>query len=146
RCEPITRMICGGAPFGVVNSGPIPNSPCSQLNFCYTRALLDESDAVRYRKLSGLPRLSSAASNHEGFMKFSTQRPYIWLFGLLAVVGLVGDQASKYVVFAKLYPPETKYTIIPGLFELKTSYLPISDPGDEPLSFLRTLSGDRLPH
>jgi signal peptidase II len=79
-------------------------------------------------------------------MKFSTQRPYIWLFGLLAVVGLVGDQASKYVVFAKLYPPETIYAIIPGLFELKTSYLPKSDPGDGPLSSLRTLSGDRLPH
>jgi signal peptidase II len=79
-------------------------------------------------------------------MKFSTQRPYLWLFGLLAVVGLVADQASKYVVFAKLYPPETSYPIIAGLFELRTSYLPTLDPGDEPLSFLRTLSGERLPH
>ena len=79
-------------------------------------------------------------------MKFSTQRPYIWLFGLLAVVSLVADQASKYVVFAKLYPPEMNLPIIPGLFELKTSYLLNTDPGNEPLSFLRTLSGDRLPH
>src|SRR5712692_3950839 len=91
------------------NSGPTPNSPCSQVNFCYTRGLLDGSGAVRYRKLSGLPRLPN-----EGFMKFSTQRPYLWLFGILAIVGLVADQASKYVVFAKLYPPETHYPIISG--------------------------------
>jgi signal peptidase II len=83
-------------------------------------------------------------------MKFSTERPYLWLFAVLAIVGLCADQASKYVVFAKLYPGEQEWemkaTVIPGLFELHTGYTKIDDPGNEPLSFLRTVSGERLPH
>ncbi|MSQ93240.1 MAG: signal peptidase II [Gemmataceae bacterium] len=80
-------------------------------------------------------------------MQESTKRPFLWLFATLAVVGLVADQASKYVVFAKLYPAdtewETKVEVIPGYFELRTAYTHQRDPGDDVLSFLRT---DRLPH
>jgi lipoprotein signal peptidase len=83
-------------------------------------------------------------------MKFSTERPYLWLFTVLALVGLGADQASKYVVFAKLYPgeheSETIATVIPVLFDLRTGYTFKHDGGNAPLSFLRTLSGERLPH
>lgn len=77
----------------------------------------------------------------------ATKRPYLWLFATLATVGLIADQASKYVVFAKLYPSEneweTKAEVIPGYFELRTAYTYKHDSGDGLLSFLRT---DRLPH
>ena len=84
-------------------------------------------------------------------MSFSSQRPYLWLVGVLAVVGLVADLASKYVVFTKLYPSEptqevTSAAIVPSYFELRTGYSDSRDPGDEPLSFLRTIAGERLPH
>ena len=84
-------------------------------------------------------------------MKFPTQRPYLWLFALLAVVGFGADQASKYVVFAKLYPVDDRehtcdFHVIPDAFSLRTNYTWDVDPGDQPLSFLRTISGVRLPH
>ena len=44
-------------------------------------------------------------------MKFSMERPYLWLFAILALVGLAADQASKYVVFARLYPAEAYVTL-----------------------------------
>ena len=84
-------------------------------------------------------------------MKFSTERPYLWLFAILAVVGLAADQASKYVVFAKLYPDAPgdqtiPLDVIPSYFALQTNYTHDQDAGDLPLSFLRTIGGDRLPH
>lgn len=82
-------------------------------------------------------------------MNPSTTRPYIWLFGILAVVGLVADQTSKYVVFAKLYPADTEtevvVPVIDGLFSLRTMHTHKSDSGDEILSSLRTIGGARLP-
>ena len=82
-------------------------------------------------------------------MEIPTERRYLWLFAILAVVGLVADQATKYVVFAKVYPEEThpyaKVSVIPGLFDLRTSYSFEEDAGDQ-LSFLRTLSGTRIPY
>src|SRR5262245_34262972 len=85
----------------------------------------------------------------EGDMKISTERPYLWLFALLAVVGLAADQVSKYVVFTKLYPDdlqrETVVPVIPNYFSLRTIYSVVVDLGDEPLSPLRTISGERLP-
>src|SRR5277367_4291792 len=81
-----------------------PNSPCSDSWLWGMSPLLDAPRRLRYRTLSGLPCLPSLT--HEGLMKFSTDRPYLLLFGLLAFVGLVADQASKYVVFAKLYPDD----------------------------------------
>lgn len=83
-------------------------------------------------------------------MKFTTDRPYFWLFATLAAVGLIADQASKYVVFAKLYPAEhaweSRAIVIADWFDLRTAYTFKRDAGDEPLSFLRTISGERLPH
>lgn len=84
-------------------------------------------------------------------MKLSTERSYLLLFAILAVVGLVADQTSKYVVFAKLYPDHpgdqtVPFEVIPNYFSLQTNYTAKHDPGDLPLSFLRTIGGDRLPH
>ena len=83
-------------------------------------------------------------------MNFLKDRPYYWLFGLLAIVGLATDQASKYIVFAKLYPNDTEIVtsseVIPGAFSLRTNYTFEKEPVDHPLSFLRTVSGERLPH
>lgn len=83
-------------------------------------------------------------------MNAATTRPYLWLFGILAIVGLVADQTSKYVVFTKLYPAEAESeTVVPvihGLFSLRTMYTFTVDPGDQTLSRLRTVSGERLPH
>lgn len=84
-------------------------------------------------------------------MKFSTERPYLWLFALLAFVGLAADQASKYVVFARLRPDQPgdqtiPSEIIPGYFSLQTNFTGELDPGDTTFSFLRTISGERLPH
>jgi signal peptidase II len=89
-------------------------------------------------------------------MKFSTERPYFWLFALLAVVGLTADQASKYVIFTRLYAEDftaPSIVVIPGHFHLRVSHMHVKpdgtpylirDPGDR-LSFLRTISGECLP-
>ncbi len=83
-------------------------------------------------------------------MRFTAERPYFWLFAILAIVGLAADQASKYVVFARLYPAdnvwESRYTVIPDLFDLRTAYVFKKHAADEPLAFLRTVSGERVPH
>lgn len=78
-------------------------------------------------------------------MNVASKRPYLWLVCLMALVGLAADQASKYVVFAQLYPGNHPQEIVPGNFELRTGYTDKVDPGDQPLSFLRTISGERLP-
>ncbi|MBI1830716.1 MAG: signal peptidase II [Planctomycetes bacterium] len=80
----------------------------------------------------------------------TTERPYFCLFATLAIVGLIADQASKYVVFAQVHPVDARasrgvYPVIPGLFDLETRYEFDEDPGDQPLSFLRTISSRRLP-
>jgi len=84
-------------------------------------------------------------------MSFLKDRPYYWLFGILALVGFVTDQASKYVVFARLYPADDReqtcdFIVIPDAFSLRTNYTYDIDEGDQPLSMLRTVSGARLPH
>jgi lipoprotein signal peptidase len=78
-------------------------------------------------------------------MNAACKRPYLWLVGLMALVGLAADQASKYVVFTQLYPGG-HHEIVAGNFELRAAYTHVVDPGDQPLSFLRTISGERLPH
>ncbi len=91
-------------------------------------------------------------------MKFSTERPYLWLFAILAVVGFCADQASKYAVFAHLYSEEIAgappVIVIPGAFHLRANYVHVKadgapylerDPGDRPLSRLATISGVCLP-
>jgi lipoprotein signal peptidase len=113
-------------------------------------ALLDALRTRRYRILSGLPYLPSRCLKHEGFMNLPTERPYYWLFALLALVGLAADQASKYVVFAKLYPGDreglTQLDVIPNYFALRTAYTGAQFPDNEWQSPLRTLSGPRVPH
>ena len=83
-------------------------------------------------------------------MKLPTERRFYWLFAILAVVGLVADLSSKYVVFAKLYPVDgerlTQLDVIPGCFALRTFYNFESFPADDRLAPLRTLSGPRIPH
>lgn len=79
-------------------------------------------------------------------MKVTTDRPYFWLFATLALVGFATDQASKYVVFARLYPPDRHEVIVPELFELRTAYDSEKFSGDGPLAFLRTISGECIPH
>ena len=83
-------------------------------------------------------------------MKFLKDRPYYLLFVVLAGIGFVGDQASKYIVFAKLYPSGTdrisQFDVIPGYFALRTFYLEKSFDSSEPFLFLRTVSGERIPH
>lgn len=83
-------------------------------------------------------------------MQESTPRRFLWLFACLATVGLISDQVSKYVVFAKLYPAdtewETRVTVIPGCFDLRTGYYPNRHVQEGPFAFLRTISGERVPH
>ena len=83
-------------------------------------------------------------------MTCCSQRPYLWLFAILGVVGFVTDQTTKYIVFAKLYPDERSdhqaQDIIPGYFELRTNFTLEDDASDGHLSFLRTLGGTRVPH
>ncbi len=79
-------------------------------------------------------------------MNVASKRPYLWLVGVMAFVGLAADQASKYIVFAQLYPGNHSYEVIPGNFELRAGYTSDEDKGDGPLSFLRTISGKRSPH
>jgi signal peptidase II len=95
-------------------------------------------------------------------MNPTTGRRYLWLFALLAVIGLAADQASKYIVFAHLYSEEIdvpSIVVIGDCFHLQASHAHykkvekiehpiryvIRDPGDQPLSFLRTISGECQP-
>lgn len=72
---------------------------------------------------------------------------YLWLVALMAAIGFVADQASKYVVFAQLATGDHQQEVIPGHFELRVAYTDKDDQGDVPvLSFLRTISSQRLPH
>src|SRR6266446_2622158 len=101
------------------------------------------------RPLSYIHWLASLAEAGytRAIMTCCSQRPYLWLFALLAGLGFAADQASKYVVFAKLYPDERSdheaQVVISGLFDLRTNYTLVDDAGDRPLSFLRTLGGTR---
>jgi lipoprotein signal peptidase len=92
-------------------------------------------------------------------MQPKSQRPYLTLFVVLAALGFVADQASKYGIFTYLYTEELRpdpphLSIVPGVFRLEASHTHMNkdwtmtvhrDPGG-PLSFLRTLSGECLPH
>ncbi len=86
-------------------------------------------------------------------------RSYVWLFALLAVGGFVADQAAKYGIFAYLYSEDIRLdtphiTIVQDVLQLEASHIHVRarrpclerDPGDQPLSPLRTVSGPCLPH
>jgi len=55
-------------------------------------------------------------------MKVAAERSYIWLFWVLAIVGITADQASKYGIFAWLYSdgqPREEQVVL-GVFPLVT--------------------------
>ena len=67
-------------------------------------------------------------------MKVVAERSYIWLFWVLAIVGVTADQASKYGIFAWLYsdgePREEK--VVLGVFPLVTEIKHRSSQSREP--------------
>jgi lipoprotein signal peptidase len=65
----------------------------------------------------------------------------------LALVGLLLDQTSKYLVFHWQYNDGQggQYTVVPGVFELLAQFDPHRESGSSVLHSLRTLSGDTLP-
>ncbi len=78
----------------------------------------------------------------------SSAKSYRWLFWSLAVIGLVADQTSKYVVFHQLYEgPASKgeVDIVPGVFKLLAQYTGERDTSEGLLHSLRTISSDVLP-
>src|SRR6266446_10560397 len=90
-------------------------------------------------------------------MQVSAGRTYRRLFLILALFGFLIDQGSKYGVFAYLYNGgrggQIKVLYQPdehgqpsGIsFVIQAEYEQFRDPGDEPLSFLRTISGEHMP-
>src|SRR6266403_1897125 len=84
-------------------------------------------------------------------MTNQTTRPYRWLFWALALIGFCVDQASKYQVFASLYPESPRsqgnaYFLIPGVFCLDAQFTAHHETGDDFLAQLRNWSGERQPH
>jgi len=84
-------------------------------------------------------------------MSFLKDRPYYVMFAILALVGFVADQASKYIVFAKLYPASDNeyscdYVLIPDAFNLHTNYTNRDHQPDHHFYSLQTISGVRVPH
>ena len=107
-------------------------------------------------------------------MKPATTRSYLWLFWVLAVLGLVADQTSKYGIFAWLYSdgkpheeevvggftlvshhrpdpqPREPYAtrelkLVPGTFDIVASHTDQREDGSGLLATLRTVSGPNLP-
>jgi signal peptidase II len=84
-------------------------------------------------------------------------RTYRRLFLVLGLLGFLVDQGSKYGIFAYLYNDGKGGEIkvlhkvdedgkpIGVSFVIEAKYDGRSDPGDQPLSFLRTISGKYLP-
>lgn len=75
------------------------------------------------------------------------KRSYVWLFWLLACIGLIADQASKYAIFATLYRGPGLNDIqplIPGAFRLTADYSADAVP-DTWLKPLREVSGGHMP-
>lgn len=74
-------------------------------------------------------------------------RTYRRLFLVLALVGFFADQVSKYGVFAALYNEGNggQVEVIHDLFLIEAKYTTTKDPGNLPLSWLRTISGEVLP-
>src|SRR5207248_1797980 len=59
---------------------------------------------VHFPRLPAPPGSSIAGLDGNGtIMKAVAERSYIWLFWVLAIVGVTTDQASKYGIFAWLY-------------------------------------------
>jgi lipoprotein signal peptidase len=104
-------------------------------------------------------------------MKAHAARSYLWLFWLLAAVGLAADQASKYGIFHWLYadgtpqqdetflgaftivthvPPQApqatrEVKLLPGTFDVVASHTLSAAEGGGWLGALRTVSGENQP-
>jgi lipoprotein signal peptidase len=86
-----------------------------------------------------------------------TERSYRWLFWGLAIVGLLADQASKYLVFHLLYETNQQSersqkvvteAIIPDLFGLRVTYDNSSEGKKQPSwrSGLQGIGSEELPY
>jgi len=75
------------------------------------------------------------------------ERSYRRLLWSLALLGLVLDQASKYLVFRSLYNDGQggDSPLIPGAFDLLAQFNGQVDKGDTALSPLRTWGGEMMP-
>src|SRR5581483_1072774 len=96
---------------------------------------LDATRTAGYRETSGVARSAPTAGPcpiQQDPMTSAAPRSYVWLFWLLAVVGLVTDQVSKYGTLALLYQNETyrhaaiphtwNVPLLPGAFDLQIHY------------------------
>lgn len=109
-------------------------------------------------------------------MKSLADRSHVWLFWLLAVVGLAADQGSKYSIFAWLYSDGTpcademvlgstivtsvkvsgaaprdpygtrELKLAPGIFDIVASHTQQVNEGIGPIAILREVSGEHLPY
>jgi signal peptidase II len=109
-------------------------------------------------------------------MKAPADRSYVWLFWLLATIGLAADQASKYGIFAWLYNDGTpreqevflgslaivsrvepnaasrdpyatrELKLVPGYFDIVASHTRDPHLPDEAGAALRTVSGPNRPY
>jgi lipoprotein signal peptidase len=109
-------------------------------------------------------------------MKALADRSHVWLFWLLAVVGLAADQGSKYGIFAWLYndgtpcadeavlgstivtsvkasgaAPRDPYgtrelKLVPGFFDIVASHTQQVNEESGPIAILREVSGEHLPY
>src|SRR5260370_11700269 len=106
-------------------------------------------------------------------MKALADRSYLWLFWLLAVIGLAADQGSKYSIFAWLYSDGTPYAdelvlsstivtsvkagvtprdpyatrelkLVPGFFDIVASHTQQVNDDSGPIATLREVSGEHL--
>jgi len=82
------------------------------------------------------------------------ERSFLWLFWLLAILGIGLDQTAKYGVFARLYAGGMNdvhdrgakfWPVIPDKFELRAKFTGTPDDGSHLLSPLRSLGGEPLP-
>lgn len=75
------------------------------------------------------------------------ERSFRGLLWGLALFGLLLDQTTKYAVFHGLYNGGDggARALLPGAFDLLAQFTAVRDPGDSPLSALRTWGGDMLP-
>ena len=81
-------------------------------------------------------------------MSTNADRSYLRWFFLLALLGLVVDQASKYGVFAWLYRLNDEHTfvVVPDTFNLVANYTHVPFDENQPFAFLRTVSSPMKPH
>jgi lipoprotein signal peptidase len=88
--------------------------------------------------------LTPEANPDQGVQVLASFRRWFWV---LALLGFLADQASKYVVFAALYNDGqgSQVSIIPNAFQLTADFTSYREMGEGLLPFLRTISGAQQP-